>query len=76
MCLAQGPQRSDAGEAETFGLESSTLPLSPHHKINVFGNYCIHNNILVQHKKIHPEINENWDVKSQIKLTKYMEIYL
>ena len=30
MCLAQGPQRSDAGEAQThaFGLESSTLPLS------------------------------------------------
>ena len=25
MCLAQGPQRSDAGEA--LGLESSTLPL-------------------------------------------------
>ena len=31
MCLAQGPQRSDAGEAPTprpLGLESSTLPLS------------------------------------------------
>ena len=31
MCLAQGPQRSDADEARTcvlFGLESSTLPLS------------------------------------------------
>ena len=33
MCLAQGPQRSDAGEARArgfFGLESSTLhvPLS------------------------------------------------
>ena len=29
-CLAQGPQRSDAGEARTrgpIGLESSTLPL-------------------------------------------------
>ena len=28
MCLAQGPQRSDAGEARTLGLKSSTLPLS------------------------------------------------
>ena len=28
MCLAQGPQCSDAGEAPTRGLESSTLPLS------------------------------------------------
>ena len=28
MCLAQGPQRSDAGEARTLGIESSTLPLS------------------------------------------------
>ena len=30
MCLAQGPQRSDASEARTWalGLESSTLPLS------------------------------------------------
>ena len=28
MCLAQGPQRSDAGEARTLFLESSTLPLS------------------------------------------------
>ena len=28
MCLAQGPQRSDAGEARILGLESSTLPLS------------------------------------------------
>ena len=28
MCLAQGPQRSDAGEARTLGLESSTLLLS------------------------------------------------
>ena len=28
MCLAQGPQRSDAGEARTLGPESSTLPLS------------------------------------------------
>ena len=28
MCLAQGPQRSDAGEAQTRCLESSTLPLS------------------------------------------------
>ena len=31
MSLAQGPQRSDAGEAGTrdpFGLESSTLPVS------------------------------------------------
>ena len=28
MCLAQGPQHSDAGEALTRGLESSTLPLS------------------------------------------------
>ena len=30
MCLAKGPQRSDAGEARTrgpIGLESSTLPL-------------------------------------------------
>ena len=28
MCLAQGPQRGDAGEARTRGLESGTLPLS------------------------------------------------
>ena len=31
MCFAQGPQRSDAGDAQTrgpLGLESSTLPLS------------------------------------------------
>ena len=30
MCLAQGPQRSDASEARNrgLGLESSTLPLS------------------------------------------------
>ena len=28
MCLAQGPQHSDAGEARTLGLKSSTLPLS------------------------------------------------
>ena len=30
MCLAQGPQRSDAGKARTHGpsVESSTLPLS------------------------------------------------
>ena len=30
MCLAQGPQGSDTGEARTrgLGLESSTLPLS------------------------------------------------
>ena len=27
MHLAQGPQRSDAGEARTLSLESSTLPL-------------------------------------------------
>ena len=27
MCLAQGPQRSDAGEAQTLGLESNTVPL-------------------------------------------------
>ena len=27
MCLAQGPQSSDAGEARTLGLESSTIPL-------------------------------------------------
>ena len=27
MCLAQGPQCSDAGEARTLGLELSTLPL-------------------------------------------------
>ena len=25
MCLAQGPQRRDAGEAQTLGLESSTI---------------------------------------------------
>ena len=31
MCLAQGPQRSDAGEARTrrLGLESSTLQFEP-----------------------------------------------
>ena len=28
MCLAQGPQRSEAGKARTLCLESSTLPLS------------------------------------------------
>ena len=28
MCFAQGPQRSDARETRTLGLESSTLPLS------------------------------------------------
>ena len=28
MCLAQGPHCSDASEARTLGLESSTLPLS------------------------------------------------
>ena len=36
MCLAQGPQSSDAGEP--FGLESSTLPLS-HCAIVVFMHY-------------------------------------
>ena len=30
MCLAQGPQRSDAGEARPLGLESSTEPLPSH----------------------------------------------
>ena len=28
MCLAQGPQRGESGEARTRGLESGTLPLS------------------------------------------------
>ena len=27
MCLARGPQRSDASEAWTHGLDLSTLPL-------------------------------------------------
>ena len=30
MCLAQGLQLGEAGEARTLGLESSTLPLSHH----------------------------------------------
>ena len=34
MCLAQGPQRSNAGEARTLGLQSSTLPLrSPTYEV-------------------------------------------
>ena len=36
MCLAQGPQSSDAGEARTRGLESSALPL----------RHCAHRRLL------------------------------
>ena len=43
MCLAQRPQRSDAGEARTHGSSASTLPLSHYTpiRLNMIGQYKI-----------------------------------
>ena len=43
MCRAQGPQRSDASEARTLGLESIILPLSrcAPYQYDVISNFTI-----------------------------------
>ena len=44
MCLAQGPLRSDAGEAlnpRPFGLKSSTLPLSHCSPLKGWNELCL-----------------------------------
>ena len=46
MCLAQGPQRSDAGEAGTRGPKVSSQALS--HCTPIFMNKNIRNNIILK----------------------------
>ena len=43
MCVAQGPQCSDAGEARTLGLKSNTLPLSQCNAAFHLGLHCLQN---------------------------------
>ena len=58
MCLAQGPQRSDAGEARTRGPSVSSQAL-----------YRLATALPSQ--KTRPDVTENvdWDLKNQIKQT-------
>ena len=74
MRLAQGPQRSDAGESWTLSLESSTLPLSLcapfltwyiplinsniKWKNNVMATGCI---ILIQRSYVNNKVNFLWN---------------